>query len=54
MSEVVRALLEEYVKGRDIASYIDDLWRRIGEKLKSRRRNSRNIQTIVRQVRAGK
>ena len=30
ISEVVRELLEEYVKDRDIGLYIDDLWQRIG------------------------
>jgi len=30
VSEVVRELLEEYVKTRDIDSYIDNLWERIG------------------------
>ncbi|MGD9070151.1 MAG: ribbon-helix-helix protein, CopG family, partial [Desulfobacterales bacterium] len=33
ISEVVRELLEEYVKNRDIGLYIDDLWQRIGDKL---------------------
>ena len=28
VSEVVRELLGEYVKNRDIGSYIDDLWDR--------------------------
>ena len=36
LSEVVRELLEEYVKNRDIGAYIDDLWGRIGAKLTSR------------------
>ncbi len=30
VSEIVRELLESYVKNRDIGSYIDDLWSRIG------------------------
>ena len=36
VSEVVRALLEDYVKSKDINSYIDDLWGRIGGKLASK------------------
>jgi predicted DNA-binding protein len=28
ISEVVRELLEDYVKDRDIGLYIDDLWKR--------------------------
>ncbi|MBF0506503.1 MAG: ribbon-helix-helix protein, CopG family [Nitrospirae bacterium] len=35
-SEMVRGLIEEYIKERDIGSYIDNLWNRIGKKLKSR------------------
>ena len=37
ISEVVRELLEEYVRNRDISLYIDDLWQRIGDKLISRK-----------------
>lgn len=36
MSEMVRELIEEYIKERDIGTYIDDLWDRIGRKLKSK------------------
>ena len=35
-SEMVRELIEEYIKERDISAYIDDLWSRIGKKLKSK------------------
>ena len=35
-SEMVRGIIEEYIKERDIGSYIDDLWDRTGRKLKSR------------------
>ncbi|HMK59661.1 MAG TPA: ribbon-helix-helix domain-containing protein [Dissulfurispiraceae bacterium] len=35
-SEMVRSLIEEYVKDRDISGYIDDLWDRTGRKLKSK------------------
>jgi predicted DNA-binding protein len=35
-SEMVRGLIEEYIKERDISAYIDDLWNRIGRKLKSK------------------
>jgi predicted DNA-binding protein len=35
-SEMVRGLIEEHIKERDIGSYIDDLWGRIGRKLKSK------------------
>jgi len=35
-SEMVRELIAEYIKERDIGAYIDDLWNRIGKKLKSK------------------
>lgn len=35
-SEMVRELIEERIKERDIGAYIDDLWDRIGRKLKSK------------------
>lgn len=35
-SEIVRTLIEEHIKKRDIGAYIDDLWGRIGRKLKSK------------------
>jgi predicted DNA-binding protein len=35
-SEMVRELIEERIKERDIGAYIDDLWNRIGKKLKSK------------------
>lgn len=33
--KTVRGLIEEHIKERDIGAYIDDLWGRIGRKLKS-------------------
>ena len=35
-SEMVRGLIEDFIKERDIAAYIDDLWDRTGRKLKSK------------------
>lgn len=54
VSEVVRELLEDYVKTRDIGSYIDDLWSRIGNKLTSRGVGPKEIQRTIREVRAKK
>jgi hypothetical protein len=33
---MVRELIGNYTKERDISAYVDDLWSRIGRKLKSR------------------
>ncbi len=54
VSEVVRELLEDYVKNRDIGLYIDDLWQRIGDKLKSRKIVTRDIHRAIKEVRAKK
>ena len=52
LSEVVRELLEEYVKNRDIGSYIDDLWGRIGNKLQSKGMGQKEIKRAIREVRS--
>jgi len=54
VSEVVRELLEDYVRDRDIGSYIDDLWERIGGSLKSRGHTPQNIHRIIREARMEK
>ena len=51
VSEVVRELLEEYVKTRDIDSYIDNLWERIGGKLASSGVGPKDIERVIRDVR---
>jgi predicted transcriptional regulator len=51
VSEVVRELLEEYVKNRDIGQYVDDLWGRIGSKLASRGIGPEEIQKVIQKVR---
>ena len=54
VSEVVRDLLEDYVKNRDIGLYVDDLWQRIGDKLISRKIGPKEIQRAIQEVRAKK
>ena len=54
VSEVVRELLEDYVKNRDIGLYIDDLWQRIGDKLVSRKVDPKEIQRAIQEVRKRK
>ena len=51
VSEVVRELLQEYVKTRDIGSYIDNLWERIGGKLASSGVGPKDVKRIIRDVR---
>ena len=52
VSEVVREVLEEYVKTRDIDSYIDNLWDRIGGKLASSGVGPKDVKRVIRDVRA--
>jgi predicted DNA-binding protein len=54
VSEIVRELLESYVKNRDIGSYIDDLWSRIGTKIKNKGFGSDDIDSIIQKIRAEK
>lgn len=54
VSEVVRELLEDYVRDRDIGLYIDDLWQRMGGKLASRGIRSKEIQRAIKEVRTKK
>ena len=51
VSEIVRELLEEYVKTRDIDSYIDNLWERIGGKLTSNGIGPKDVKRVIREVR---
>ena len=53
-SEIVRELLEDYVRERDIGSYIDDLWDRIGSKMSSKGIVSKDIPKTIKNVRAKK
>jgi predicted DNA-binding protein len=54
ISEVVRELLEDYVKDRDIGLYIDDLWKRISNKLTSRGFGPQDIKRVIQEVRTSK
>ena len=50
-SQVVRELIENYIRERDMEAYIDDLWRRIGKKLTSRGVGVEDIERAIREVR---
>lgn len=53
-SQMVRELIEDYIKDRDISTYIDDLWDRIGIKLKSKGVKPGDIGKVIKQIRKGK
>jgi predicted transcriptional regulator len=46
-SQMVRELIRDYVKERDIGAYIDGLWDRIGKKLADRGVRSADIKTTI-------
>jgi hypothetical protein len=50
-SQMVRELIEDYTKERDIGTYIDDLWGRIGGKLRSKGVRQRDIDKAIKEVR---
>ena len=50
-SQMVRELIEDYIKERDIGTYVDDLWNRIGKKLKSKGIRQRDINRAIREAR---
>ncbi|RMH03922.1 MAG: ribbon-helix-helix protein, CopG family [Nitrospirae bacterium] len=50
-SQIVRELIAAYVQDRDVAGYIDDLWRRIGRKIQHRGRKPEHIRRVIKDVR---
>ena len=50
-SQMVRELIEDYLKEKDIGTYIDDLWDRIGGKLRSKGINQRGIHRAIKESR---
>lgn len=50
-SQMVRELIRDYVKERDIGAYIDGLWSRIGAKLASRGVRPSDIKRAVAETR---
>ncbi len=53
-SLVVREMVEAYVREHDIASYVDDLWGRIGAKMRTKGRRPEDVRKAIRSVRAGR
>jgi len=53
-TQVIRDLIEDYVKKRDVASYIDVLWDRIGRSLRSAGMGAEDVAKAVREARKSK
>ncbi len=50
-SEIVRELIESHLKDRDIGAYIDNLWDRIGSKLRQQGITPKNIDGAIKAAR---
>ncbi len=50
-SQMVRELIENYINEHDISSYIDNLWGRVGKKLKSKGVTPTSIDKAIKDVR---
>ena len=53
-NQMIRDIIEDYINDRDIAPYIDDLWNRIGNKLKSKKVEKKDIKQAIAEVRTKK
>ena len=52
LSELVRELLENYIKERDVGAYIDNLWDSIGKKLSQENLNESDIEEAIKFTRS--
>ena len=50
-SQALREPIEDYIKERDIRTYVDDLWNRIGAKLGSKDLKQRDINRVIKEAR---
>ena len=50
-SQMVRELIEDYMREKDIGTYIDNLWDRIGGKMKAKGINRMGINRAIKESR---
>jgi len=50
-SQMVRELIQDHLREKDIGAYIDDLWDRIGSRLMSKGINEKDIRRAIRESR---
>ena len=50
-SQIIRELIDQYIQERDITGYIDDLWSRTGNKIKTKGNTERDIAKVIVEVR---
>jgi hypothetical protein len=46
-SEVIRALVEDYLRQRDVGAYVNSLWDRLGKDFKARKLTARDVTAAV-------
>ena len=50
-SQMVRELIEDYLREKDIGAYIDNLWDRIGGRMKAKGINPKDINRAIKESR---
>jgi predicted DNA-binding protein len=50
-SQMVRELIEDYMREKDIGAYIDNLWNRIGGRMKAKGINPMDINKAIKESR---
>ena len=50
-SQMVRELIEDYIRKKDIGSYVDDLWDRIGGRLRAKGINQKDVNRVIKESR---
>ncbi len=50
-SEVVRGLIDNFIKERDMSGYIDDLWKRTGTIMAKKGRSFKDVGRVIKESR---
>ena len=46
-SEVIRALVGDYLRQRDVGAYVDSLWERFGKNFKARKLTAKDVPAAI-------
>jgi hypothetical protein len=52
-SELVRELIDNFIREHDIGGYIDDLWQRTGDIMTKKGRSEKDIARVIKESRKG-
>jgi predicted DNA-binding protein len=50
-SQMVRELIEDYIREKDIGRYVDNLWDRIGGRLRAKGINQKDVNRAIKESR---